>query len=103
MKVAKRTTTLTAACVGAISLLMYAHAADSLKFDFSDETVGADPKSLVSIVGVWRIESEGNNKVLAVDGRQWKEGQAAAHSRLFSCGRAFNRSCPPRGPNCIKG
>src|SRR5262249_37695428 len=26
----------------------------------------------------WRIESDGNNKVLVVDGRQWKEGQTAA-------------------------
>src|SRR5262245_2702791 len=50
----------------------------SLKVDFSDETVGAEPKSFVSVVGVWRIEAEGNNKVLAVDGRQWKEGQTAA-------------------------
>jgi hypothetical protein len=33
---------------------------------------------IVSVVGVWRIESEGNNKVLVVDGRQWKEGQTAA-------------------------
>jgi hypothetical protein len=27
---------------------------------------------------IWRIEVEGNNKVLAVDGRQWKEGQTSA-------------------------
>jgi hypothetical protein len=33
---------------------------------------------IVSVVGVWRIESEGNNKVLVVDGRQWKEGQTTA-------------------------
>jgi hypothetical protein len=33
---------------------------------------------IVSVVGVWRIESEGNNKVLVVDGRQWKECQTAA-------------------------
>ena len=32
----------------------------------------------MSVVGVWRIEAEGNNKVLAVDGRQWKEGQTSA-------------------------
>ena len=77
MKVANRTMTLTVACASLISLWMYANAADSLKFDFSDEAIGADPKSFVSVVGVWWIESEGNNKVLAVDGRQWKEGQAA--------------------------
>jgi hypothetical protein len=77
MNVANRTIALTVACVSLIPLLMYANAGETLKFDFSDEAVGADPKSFVSVVGVWRIESEGNNKVLAVDGRQWKEGQAA--------------------------
>jgi len=48
------------------------------KIDFNDETVGAEPKSLVPIVGTWRIESEKGNAVLAVDGRQWKEGQSSA-------------------------
>jgi hypothetical protein len=55
-----------------------ADAAQPLKLNFSDETVGAEPKSFVSVVGVWRIENEGNNKVLVVDGRQWKQGQTAA-------------------------
>jgi hypothetical protein len=56
----------------------YAGAGQSLKADFSDDAVGGDPKSFLSVVGVWRVEAEGNNKVLAVDGRQWKEGQTAA-------------------------
>jgi hypothetical protein len=60
------------------ALLIYANAAQPLKLDFSDETVGGEPKSFLSVVGVWRIEAEGNNKVLAVDGRQWKEGQTSA-------------------------
>ena len=72
------TSTITIALAGLAALLSYASAGPSLKFDFSDETVGAEPKAFVSVVGVWRIESEGNNKVLAVDGRQWKEGQTAA-------------------------
>src|SRR4030081_3765455 len=55
-----------------------AAAAETLKIDFSTETVGAEPTSLVSVVGIWRIESEGGKKVLAVDGRQWKEGQSSA-------------------------
>lgn len=46
--------------------------------DFNSETVGANPTLFASIVGTWRIESEGDNKVLAVDGRNWKEGQPAA-------------------------
>src|SRR5438067_1672793 len=53
-------------------------AAQPTKIDFSEETIGADPKSVVPVVGVWRIESEAGKKVLAVDGRQWKEGQASA-------------------------
>src|SRR5215471_15921765 len=59
-------------------LALGAKALEPLKIDFSDETVGSEPKSFLSVVGVWRIESDGNNKVLVVDGRQWKEGQASA-------------------------
>ncbi len=58
--------------------LAYGAAAEPLKLDFSNETAGADPTSFVNVVGIWRIETEGQNKVLAVDGRQWKEGQTAA-------------------------
>ena len=53
-------------------------AQQSVKIDFSNETVGAEPKSFLSVVGIWRIEQEGAKKVLAVDGRQWKEGQSSA-------------------------
>ena len=60
------------------ALLMHADAGQSLKVDFSNDTVGAEPKSFLSVVGIWRIEAEGNKKVLAVDGTQWKEGQTAA-------------------------
>jgi hypothetical protein len=49
-----------------------------LKVDLANDTVGAEPTSLVSVVGIWRIENEGGKKVLAVDGRQWKEGQSSA-------------------------
>ena len=78
MTTSKRIITIAAACVALAALLTYAGAAQSVKVDFSDETVGGEPKSFVSVVGVWRIESDGNNKVLVVDGRQWKEGQTAA-------------------------
>jgi hypothetical protein len=70
-------------CLRAITASVFAFtvvaaAAATLKIDFSQETVGAEPTSLVSVVGIWRIESEGGKKVLAVDGRQWKEGQSSA-------------------------
>jgi len=49
------------------------------QFDFSDETVGAEPKSFLAVVGYWSIGAEGDNKFLVVDGRRWKEGQPAAN------------------------
>src|SRR5213592_620088 len=60
------------------ALALPGFAAQPTKIDFSNETVGAEPKSLVAVVGVWRIESEAGKNVLAVDGRQWKEGQSSA-------------------------
>src|SRR6266852_1813647 len=69
---------LPAVIVAGIGLAASATAADTLKIDFSRDTVGAEPSALISVVGIWRIESEGNKKVLAVDGRQWKEGQSSA-------------------------
>src|SRR5207237_9909256 len=59
-------------------LVLPAAAQQPTRIDLSSETVGADPKSLVAVVGIWRIESEGGRNVLTVDGRQWKEGQSSA-------------------------
>jgi hypothetical protein len=67
-----------AVAVGSAVLVSLAVAQQTTKIDFSDETVGAEPKSFLSVVGVWRMETEANKKVLAVDGRQWKEGQSSA-------------------------
>jgi hypothetical protein len=78
MKIAQSTIATALAGISLVALLAYAGAGQSLKADFSDDAVGGDPKSFLSVVGVWRVEAEGNNKVLAVDGRQWKEGQTAA-------------------------
>src|SRR5207247_10824146 len=49
-----------------------------IKIDFTDETVGGEPKSLLPVVGVWRIENEKGNNVLAVDGRHWEVDQPSA-------------------------
>ena len=78
MRTIQHAISLMVAGVGLTALLMSAGAVQLLKIDFSDETVGSEPKSFVGVVGVWRIEADGNNKVLVVDGRQWKEGQTAA-------------------------
>ncbi len=69
---------ITASALGLASLVLPVLAEQSTKIDFSSETVGAEPKSLVAVVGIWRIESEGGKNVLTVDGRQWKEGQSSA-------------------------
>jgi hypothetical protein len=50
-----------------------------MRFDFSNETVGVEPKSFLSVVGFWTIGAEGDNKFLVVDGRRWKAGQPAAN------------------------
>jgi hypothetical protein len=71
-------TTTAIAGAGVIAFVLSATALQPLKINFADDTVGAEPKSFLSVVGVWRVEAEGNKKVLAVDGRQWKEGQTAA-------------------------
>ena len=52
------------AVAGLAALLSYARrrGTAALKIDFSDETVGAEPKSFVSVVGIWRIENEGEQQ-----------------------------------------
>jgi hypothetical protein len=49
-----------------------------LTLDFGSEVVGAAPKSVTPVVGNWRIGEDGDNRVLVVDGRHWKQGQTAA-------------------------
>ncbi len=78
MKLTQGMRTIAAASLGLAALLPPALAQQTTKVDFSDETVGAESKSFLSVVGVWRVEQEGAKKVLAVDGRQWKEGQSSA-------------------------
>ncbi|WP_210385167.1 hypothetical protein [Bradyrhizobium neotropicale] len=67
-----------AAAMVLAALALPALAGQPTKIDFVDETVGTEPKSLVPVVGIWHIESDSGKKVLAVDGRQWKEGQSSA-------------------------
>jgi hypothetical protein len=78
MKISTRAIAMAVAGLGFTALLLRADAGQPLKVDFSNDTVGAEPKAFLSVVGIWRIEAEGGKKVLAVDGRQWKEGQTAA-------------------------
>ncbi len=68
--------TLFCALLGLSSVALAAQ--QTVKADLSHETVGAEPMSFLSVVGVWRIETENGRNVLTVDGRQWKEGQSSA-------------------------
>jgi hypothetical protein len=70
-------TILIVTAIGAAAALGQAFAAP-LQLDFSGETAGAEPRSLVPVVGIWRMEADAGRTVLAVDGRQWKEGQSSA-------------------------
>ena len=76
MTVSKHTRAFTMAAASLLASLWFAAAAQPVKIDFSNERVGAEPNSFLSVVGVWRIETDDGNKVLVVDGRQWTEGQA---------------------------
>ena len=78
MTLNKKMNTIALAGLGLAACLVAASSAEPLKIDFANDTVGAEPTSFLNVVGVWRIEAEGDKKVLAVDGRQWKEGQASA-------------------------
>src|SRR5258707_8132304 len=78
MNIGKTIRVVTVSALGFTLLVPSAAAQQPTKIDFASETVGAEPKSLVAVVGIWRIESEGGKNVLAVDGRQWKEGQSSA-------------------------
>jgi hypothetical protein len=68
----------TIAALGISALALPGLAAQPTTIDLSGETVGAEPKSFVSVVGFWRVEDDSGKKVLVVDGRQWKEGQSSA-------------------------
>src|SRR3981081_3488915 len=68
---------IAASVLGLTSLVLPVAAEQPTRIDFSNETVGAEPKALVPVVGICRMESEGGKNVLAVDGRQWKEGQSS--------------------------
>ena len=78
MKMIRYVRVIAASALGLTSLVLPVAAEQPTKIDFSSETVGAEPRALVAVVGIWRIESEGGKNVLAVDGRQWKEGQSSA-------------------------
>lgn len=47
----------------------------AVRFDLSKEKVGSEPTRFLSVVGDWSIVQDAGEKVLLVDGREWKKGQ----------------------------
>ena len=45
-------------------------ALESKKFNFNNETLGAESKAFSALVGDWRIDKDGSNLVYAVDGKK---------------------------------
>jgi hypothetical protein len=78
MSISKSMKAVIVSALGFAALALPGLAAQPTTIDLSGETAGAEPKSFVSVVGVWRIEDDNGKKVLVVDGRQWKEGQSSA-------------------------
>jgi len=78
MTISKRNAMITVLALGLLAPGSTLAAGLPMAVDLSGETAGAEPKSLVPVVGIWRIESDAGKNVLTVDGRQWKEGQSSA-------------------------
>jgi len=100
MKTTKDVGTIAVSALVLASLALPTAAQQPTKIDFSNETVGAEPKSLVAVVGIWRVESEGGKNVLAVNGRKGspprgsltKRGRFTASAmRNFSIGSKLMR------------
>lgn len=45
-----------------------------VKIDLSNETAGAEPKGMVAVVGIWRVEDDNEKKLPGVDGQQMEGG-----------------------------
>jgi hypothetical protein len=60
-------------------LALPAGAAPPRTVDFSQETLGAEPRLMLPMVGNWTITQDGGRKVLKVDGSRWQEGQSGAN------------------------
>ncbi len=53
--------------------------APALSLDFTGETLGAEPKTMLPMVGFWTVAKDGENLVLKVDGGKWQEGQSGSN------------------------
>jgi len=54
------------------------NAAETKRFDFKNDAPGSEARGFSSLVGNWHIDSDGNRRVYAVDGRTREQGLLAA-------------------------
>ena len=66
------TTTITVMTIGLAVPTVTLAAGQATSINLSGETVGAEPTSVIPVVGIWRIDSDGGRKVLTVDGRRFR-------------------------------
>lgn len=70
----KKTKILMLALVIASILCLTTFAQEVKKYDFENETPGAEARGFSSIIGTWHIDKDSSNLVYAVDGRRWEQG-----------------------------
>jgi hypothetical protein len=60
-----------------VTLAATARAQTPTRITLAADRAGAEPTSFVPMVGNWVVTTDGGKKVVMVDGRAWKKGQAA--------------------------
>jgi hypothetical protein len=60
-----------------VTLAATARAQTPTRITLAADRPGAEPTSFVPMVGNWVVTTDGGKKVVMVDGRAWKKGQAA--------------------------
>src|SRR5437868_6345198 len=68
---------LASAAVAGVAGVAAAQPAKPIRVDLARDRVGAEPTSFLPMVGNWVVTTDGGRKVVMVDGRAWKKGQAA--------------------------
>ena len=101
MKFKTRLATTICAMLGLSGTILSASAADAVKFDFSDEAVGSEPKSFLSMVGVWRVSPKPTTRfwqLMAGNGKRDRQPQGWPTRRGHSTANAmrnFSIACRP--------
>lgn len=87
----KNFTTIILACLMLGLAAFPALAGGVRKFDFRNETPGAEARVFSSLVGNWHIDRDGSRTVYAVDGRRWEQGLMSAGAMEKAKGLYGNR------------